>query len=200
VAQVVALVLGLATSLVAWWLVARYLTPRLAISEISRVADPKGEGGWRYHVKVVNRTRHPVAELSIDVVLVLPGLNREIPDVEFRYRIPIGAGSLYPVLDAKECVLVGLRVNDVEGPALEWLPSDVRNRLALRAVALEELLSLSPDASLRVAVRAAHHFSGYKRTYSLQYHGENIKDGVFQDRLAVEIVRPSGLASRPRDD
>jgi hypothetical protein len=92
------------------------------------------------------------------------------------------------VLDKKECALIGLRVNDIEGPALERLPSDVRSRLESRAITLEELLSLRPDASLRVAIRAAHHFSGYKRTYSLQYREANIRHGVFRDGLDVEIV------------
>jgi hypothetical protein len=156
----------------------------------------ESEGGWRYHLKVVNRTRHSVAEFSIDAVVVIPGLNPEIPDVEFRYRIPLAPGPVYPYLDAKECVIVGLRVNDLEG-RLERLPNGLRGRLSTREVTLEELLSLRPDASLRIAIRAAHHLSGNKRTYALRYGEADIRQGVFRERLGVEIVPVGALAPDP---
>lgn len=168
---------------------ARYLTPHLRISAVSKVRDVKGEGGWRYHVKIVNRSRHPVAEFSVDVVLVVPGLNPDIPDVQFRYRIPLAPGPVYPYLDAKECVIVGLRVNDLEG-RLERLPDALRRRLATREVTLEELLSLQGDSSLRIAIRAAHYLSGNKRTYALRYTKADIRAGIFKGTI--------GGRNRPR--
>ena len=118
--------------------------------------------------------------------------NQAIAD-QFRALIE----DLGTVLDKKEYVIIGLQVNAIEGPALVRLPSDVRDRLGRRAVTLEELLSLRPGATLRIAVRAAHHFSGYKRTYALQYREANIRDGVFRDGLAVEIVPRADAGSEP---
>ena len=103
------------------------------------------------------------------------------------------SGPVYPYLDAKECVIVGLRVNDLEG-RLERLSDDLRRRLASREVTLEELLAVDAAATLRIAVRAAHHLSGNKRTYALQYRDADIRQGGFRGRLGVDIV-PIGTPS-----
>lgn len=59
------------------------------------------------------------------------------------------------------------------------------------------VLALQPNASLRIAIRAAHYLSGNKRTYALRYTELDIRPGVFRERLDVEIVPVEARSSGP---
>ncbi len=77
--------IGLITGLTSWWIVARFIRPRLVIiPEISKLRDETDSARWRYRIKVRNKRRamlpHTAAvDLHVSATLHIRGLRESAP-------------------------------------------------------------------------------------------------------------------------
>ena len=94
---------GTVASILAWWLVLNYFTPRLQVSDLNPLPQPldRYPCGYRYRVKVRNVSRrHSVANLQLHARLVVKGLDQERPTVRSSMLLPVGANA-FPVLESR---------------------------------------------------------------------------------------------------
>jgi hypothetical protein len=188
--------LGVATSLVSWWIVARFFRPRLAIiPEISKLEDDTGVAPWRYRVKVLNQRRlflhSPAVDLQVAVTLHIRGLRS--PKNWNIFRIPTGqSGQLTYV---KQNRVLRLRLYEISNTQARLLPEPLQAAVRDGTVELESLLALGSSAHLNVVVTAAHAYT-FGRTVAVQrFTTESIRLGPFD--LANDRVRELSVEERP---
>jgi hypothetical protein len=188
--QTVGFVLGLLASLIGWWAIALWLTPRLEVSRLNRIPQDVAlhPCGYRYRIKLVNRSRHyAVGDLTLHARLVIRGLDENRPEVQTSISLPVGTDTPFPVLtrrDKKEPPEDWERVYTfdyfhMEGNALRRLPQPIKDALRQRTITLHELLEIYPGSFVRFAVAGTHGRSGFRRTYAGKFYRDTITEGEF---------------------
>jgi hypothetical protein len=109
----VGVVIGVVGSLVAWWIVARAVRPRILISpKISRLPEWRRDVPWRYRVKVVNGSRRwplprsPLVDVRIVATLRFRGLDEKLPRNTNNYTLPLPHDGVVPYLSTNTLVRV----------------------------------------------------------------------------------------------
>lgn len=189
--QTVGLILGLLTSVVSWWVIALWLTPRLKVSSVNRIPQNKEQypSGYRYRIKIMNRSRlFAVGDLNLQARLVLRGLDKERPEVQTSIYLPVGAETQFPVL-TRRCKkhppedwerVYTFDIFHMRGNALNRLPEIANAKLGDRTITLHELLEVRPECFVRFAVVGTHARSGFRRTFSRKFVKGDITEGEFR--------------------
>lgn len=176
---VLGVVIGLATGLAAWWVVARALTPRLALSaEISKLPAELGPALWRYRVKVANLPRWFIraeaAEVRMTATLRIKGLR----DSNWtNFPIPIGHTGEVDLIERN--IVPRLQIHEMEAEHLSRLAKEAGWKGALEQIELEDVLRLGARAEVRVVVGAAHPYSGSRRSFVARYIQDAVRCGRF---------------------
>lgn len=203
--------LGLILSLVAWWVTARVVVPRIQWSrEICRTPGDALE----YRIKFGNVGRRDVVDVAVTCTLRVRNLDR-LPATSARSRnyatvgIPLRGGQVDvmrrkgrrdlpphlsvdrsdgPIGRNRLAKLLTSDISDFQtGRLPEHLQDAIRNR---QMVELEQLLGLGDDAYLDFTFFCYDGYSGARRVLrSAKYRKENIAVGNYA-RQGFEVVRP----------
>jgi AIG2 family protein len=191
VSTLIGLATGLFLSLVAWWLVARAVTPKLALSrEISRLQDLSQPRRPRYRIKIVNLRRWPLphspaVEVRVVSSLRLKGLEGYEHWTDF--PIPIAHSGEMDMIERN--ALPRLRLFDIRPDHLKRLVAGHANDSDPRDVELEHLLRLGTASEVRVVVSAAHPYTGARRSVTQRYTLPDVVRGSFWKRPGKEGLR-----------
>ena len=194
--------LGLLTSLLGWWIVARALTPNLAISpDVSKLPDVTGKAVWNYRIKVANvrrwwRPDWPALDLRISATLRIRGL-REPTSWTF-FVVPLGNIGQLDYMAKNHVFRVRIYDIDLEGSYSQLLPGKIREAIESAEIGLEELLGLADAAELTVVVSAAHAYTQARRAVIARYTKENVVCGSFargSGRKSVTVVPDRDLCA-----
>jgi hypothetical protein len=198
--------LGLLTSLVGWWIVARALTPKLGLSaDISKLPDEAGKAPWRYRVKVANLPRWwlpdwPTLDLRISASLRIKGLREKTTWSYF--DVPIGFSGDVAYVDRNH--IFRLRIYDISSERENFmlLPINVQHAIKGGDVTLEDLLCLGHRADLRVVMSAAHGYTQARRAVLRTYTLKNVVCGPFNrqgGRASVEVLEDRSRCEHDRE-
>ena len=190
-AQLVGFVFGLLASVVGWWAIALWLTPRLDVSSLNRIPQDVAlhPSGYRYRIKLVNRSkRFAVGDLSLQARLVIRGLDVNRPTVQTSIYLPVGMEPSFPVLNSRskgtppeewERVYT-IDYFKMRGNGVNRLPHQVLAGIKDRTIILSELLKTFPGSFIRFAVSGSHGRSGFRRTYPSKFYVDDITEGEFE--------------------
>jgi len=188
IGQLAGFLLGIAASIAAWVLIAKTFLPRFEVSKICRDDAPPG-APVRYRVKIVNLSkRRDIVDVSITVRLVLQGLVPGKPENSTFFYLPVGDGHPFPVIEARNGRVYVLHPNKIEDEH-KRLPADVKKKLLLRRLDLQDVLKLDSRPIVRIAVTGAHPIGGLRRTKSLVFDVTDIEIGDFVSRQSIKIIR-----------
>lgn len=182
VSLAVALVLGIAASMVAWFLLQHVLRAKLTIApQISRLW--KDDGTSIYRVKLVNqRKRRSAIDIEVIVDAVLFGRFPRRPRTQQVLKVQTATPS-YPVLRAGGNRVIILRL----GPLME------KEKLgdAPRGDELHALLSRDSRDYIRVWVICTDGYSGQRRGFTQKFHVKDIVDRFWIANDSVELGAPT---------
>ena len=189
------LVLGIVSSVGAWWAVALRLSPKYEVSSLNAVRDSKVPCGYRYRIKVRNlRRRSALTEVGLHARVVIRGLNADLPLNYYSMAVPVGSGSVFPVLERRRKTagpldnerIYTLDIHHLDGDSFRRMPPEVQERVTNGTITLEELLGLGDRGVVRLAVSGTHDRSGFKRTQTFKFDKQ--VEGEF-NRGSVDITR-----------
>ena len=136
---ILGVVLGIASSFVAWFVTARLLRPKLVISPyVSRVDSPDADRRYVYRIKVKNLRRREAIDLELGADFLTKGVHPNRPGNTNRYEIPIDPPHLRR-LKPRGVNVVWIDLHRAEGLARR-LPQLLANRLNDGTLRLEDLL------------------------------------------------------------
>jgi hypothetical protein len=121
--------LGIIGSYLAWLWTVRAYVPKLSVSAIARSTVSEQPPKYKYRIKVLNRGRHSVSDISISSRVFIPGLNPERPTNLTSLHIPVADERPFPVLEGRKGRIYTLRVSEAGGGGIERLPQEVRKRV-----------------------------------------------------------------------
>lgn len=187
--------IGLATGLIAWWIVGRALTPKIVISpQISKLPDETGAELWRYRIKIMNMKRRwpldaAAVELNVTATLRIRGLRESAPETWYDIDVPVGhTGELAYV---KRNRALRLRLSDIVDRQARLLPDDLRSGIENGRIELERLFELGSRSRLRVVVGASHSYTHGRRTEVQRYKPEDVICGPFEESGVMVVEDPS---------
>jgi chloramphenicol 3-O-phosphotransferase len=188
-----ALIVGVVTGLLAWWLISRLPVPRLGISAVARIPNQARAGAWLYRVKIVSLARRPLPERpAIDVRVVatvkIRGLRAAEPKKWNNFDVPLVNGGRVPMLDDNTIVTLHTEKIDLAGRPL------LRSALGSedpKDLDLERMLRLGNEAELRLLVTASDPYTHATTTRIANRDADGILSGPFRDapgRKGLEVV------------
>jgi hypothetical protein len=190
---ILGVLVGLATNLVSWWILAHYVVPRIEFSQaLGKLPSDKNEYdrcGFRYRVKLRNGGRRGIIDVELAATLRIEGLSKS-SNIEV---VPIPWNSegdkrvnitrLPPVKPGiKAARVLRLYINCVDQFRTRSLYPDVFQKKAEeRTLTLEDILGLGSKAWLQISAFGYDEFSGARKLFvSKSYNLEDIKQGQFE--------------------
>lgn len=166
---------GIAASLFAWLIVVNIFTARLRISELNKFPDESEPCGFRYRVKVQNRSRiFAASDLGFHARLVVKGADPKRTDTQTSLLMPVAEDPVFPVLSARKWGarpsdyerVYTLRIHELRGKGLARLRPETRTKIDDGTITLEDLLAAGgEDGFVRLAVSCSNARAGLRRTY-----------------------------------
>lgn len=185
-------VLGIVSSLLTWWAVARYLGPRMVLSEkITVVPTTVHLLGRPQRFKVMNTGRwRGLAEVRAVARLRVRGLQRAksiYPDSRLTFDIALSSiDSCVDYIAPRQGWIFTLDPREIVSPYVVFLPEGTRSAVEEGRCSLRDLLALGSTSELEVFVSATDAYSGVRRTTAKTYRASDVVDGYFAlDSLTV---------------
>lgn len=190
---------GVASSLIAWWITYRYLSPRVSFSDVIFRRYSKIRGcGYNYQFTVANERRRPAGDLEVTAKFTLKHFPPSTPDnIHNSVTVPTD-GQTLPLLAGstrkkKTIFRLSLLLDDdrFRNELLNFRPylaQDVVNGLEGSKVSLEQLLAISPESFVRVTAMLTDGTSGSRRVFvSDSYSSDTIQEDLsYQTALCEE--------------
>jgi hypothetical protein len=177
--------LGVVTSLVAWWLGASGLAPRIEFGpHISKISNPGEQMSYRIKFKPRRRRwlRSDVVDVEVAARLLVTGLSRHAPGNQIAIEIPVRRSRII-VMPSNHIARLQLeRIRDVD-----LLPADLRSTVADGSIELETLFALGSRARLRIYVSAADGLMRARRVSVMTYEATDIRNGRFE-KNGLDVV------------
>lgn len=204
---IVGMVTGILASLIAWWISYRLLAPKLAFSDkIKKSPTENTNVGYYYQFKLGNLRKHTAAmDISLRVALYLPEF--PVKNVTNIYTIPTDAADLFEISPNKKGD-VGwskrISLNIYSDDFLKhfnstYFTDEFKDLLRLKSHLLEDLLSITPNAFVKVFVSAANSYSGSRRLFkSINYRISDIVEGKYE-RLSFKLIPYSSDVEAKKD-
>ena len=202
VSQFVGLIIGLFTSFFSWWVLFRWMSPTITLSDgISKtnskvpINEDDDRSGVRYRIKFENSGRRPVVDLEVRVFVRIKGLVDpkstiwevvHLPmetDGEKVYSIPL----MNPVRKSKLRTRLRICLNHTNYCTKPHFPSHIREKAARKELQLEDLLSFGTAADFRVITSGFDELTGARKVFLKTYSARDIKFGEF-DRNGLSIT------------
>jgi hypothetical protein len=194
---ILSVVIGVSTNLVAWWMIARGLIPKIMLSpQISKIPETRRNAQWRYRVKIANRRRwflprRRVVNVSVNASLQVHGLDPEAPYNLTNYKIPVtGDGAIPLIMDNH---VVRFRTEEMDLGDAPLLVSHLHPN-GPQLFDLEQLLQLGDWARIRVMVTASDAYTNATTTRIADYVSDSIVGGRFSNKngkVGLQIVKKS---------
>jgi hypothetical protein len=179
--------IGLIASLIAWWLGASGLAPKIdfgpRISKLVYDHPPQASYRIKFSLRPRRWMRSAAVDAEVQVRLLVTGLSRRAPHNQLAIEIPVRRARIM-VLGSNHIARLQLEnIDDVD-----MLPAEAARRVNAGTVTLEELLGLGVRAKLRVYVSAADGLMRARRVSTHEYTLDDIAVGPFQrDGLDVLV-------------
>jgi hypothetical protein len=199
---VIAVMTGVFTGIVAWWILATRVRPRLEVSSvIAKSSDSTSTVGYIYRVKIRNPSRRRnVVDLKIDCAIKFIGLEPSRPDNSFVLPLSTAKKQQYPSLAPQGERTYRLVFSPEDVRSYGRLPRERWGLIHQGDVALDALLRSSLDENghvkpidkqdaVLITVTAAHELSGFRRARVCRYTCEQIEEGIFA-KESVELAPP----------
>ncbi len=181
--------LGIASSLVAWWILFHTLVPRVTFSPfISKTPIDDCPSGYRYRIKFLNIGRRDMIDTEVLARLRIKGIRKEYPTNWTNVPIPVGSGR-WPIVRPKRRKrgwgtgnIFRLRIDEIN-PGKAALPREIKKRIEDKSILLEELLSLGSETQVNINIFCYDRFSGSRKVFeSKGYRLEDIQTKKFQSK------------------
>lgn len=183
-ANIIGLVLGIAASFIAWWIVFHQIVPKIefsdGISSTPRRSDPSRRS---YRVKFANTGRRAIIGMEVFARL---SIKWEEGKNWSGYYIPLNSAGdrkyELPRLDRSKNRILTLWLNrsDVFRTNVRF-PEALRKKAEEKQLTLEDLLSQGDVARLQLFVSGYDEFSGARKVFaSPRFELEDIKNGRFK--------------------
>lgn len=202
ISQFIGLAVGLFTSFFSWWVLFRWMAPKITLSNnigktksSTPIEHDEDKSGWRYRIKFENSGRRSVIDLQVRAYARIKGLygpdsgiweSVKIPittDGEDVYSIPL----MNPVRRSKIRVRMKFYLNKAEYFRRPEFPPSIRDKAIQRTLLMEDLLSSGTAAELRVIVSGYDELTGARKVTERIYKLQNVKQGEFE-RKGLSIV------------
>lgn len=177
--------LGVAGSLVVWWAINRYLSPRILISNALTVV-PTSVHSWGnpQRFKVMNSGRwRGLAEVRAVARLRIKGLDlatNVYPNSRLTFDVALSSiDSCVDFIGPREGWIFTLDPQQLESPYVVFLPDSIRKSIDCHECSIRDLLTLGSQAELEVFVSATDAYSGTRRTQAKTYRLGDVVDGYF---------------------
>lgn len=178
------LVLGVASSFIAWWIIFRKIVPQIEFSPfISSRPQRKNPERRSYRIKFKNMGRRAIIGVEVFARLTIKWENGTNWS---GYYIPLNfAGDRkceLPHLGRGRNRILTLWLNRAESfRTLARFPEAVRKKAEERKLTLEDLLSQGEAARLQIFASGYDEFSGARKVFvSRRFELNDIKDGFFK--------------------
>lgn len=179
----VGLLLGIAGSLLAWWILFHCIVPKIQFSDsLSKLPTTDENCGWKYRFKIQNIGKRDLLDTQILARLSILGL--QFPNSWSVVKIPLDWTALrdeIPRISKRQnrvCRIFFNRARELQDSAI--FPEDIRAKAADNSLLLEELLALGSKASVRIYVFGYDEFSGSRKLFvSKPYRITDIKEGSY---------------------
>lgn len=179
-------ILGVLSSVAAWWILNHLLTPRIIFSPyISKKKNFFNKRGWIYMIKMKNTGSRSVIDVSYVAILRVSGLHMGNTT---GVRIPLSYQST-PFIRRK----VGNRILRLVPTAiprddLSFFPNIIRDKHGAGILTIADFFENLESAKLVIHVFCYDHFSGARKLFmSKEYMYLDIREGKFE-RHGLSIV------------
>ena len=186
--------LGIGSSLAAWWITARFFQPMIEFSsEISKRPSKSYKSGWLYRVKFKNSRKRRAIDVTVVVRVAIYELGLERTWNWF--EIPTQVDAI-PALGKNANRLVVMKPHISDRFQESIFPPEVRKMAKDGSLTPEDLLKLGKKSFLRVYVAAFDEFSGNRKLFlSPKYEIGDFRKGDFRHLNIVEYNRK--IVSKP---
>ena len=200
---ILGLFVGLCTNLVSWWILSRYIVPKVefspSIAKIESAINEHDSSGVRYRFKFQNAGRRGIIDVELEATLRIEKLQQR----DSVQVIPLALSAegekkahiicLQPVKPENKAARVwSFYINSVEQFRTNTVfPDEFRKKATARMLKLEDVLSLGERAWIQVSIFGYDEFSGARKLFlSKDYTGTDIKEGPFAiGSLEVAVIK-----------
>jgi hypothetical protein len=182
---VIGSLLGVVSSIVAWWAVARRLGPSFALSSsITVVPTDLHAHGRPQRFKVVNRRRRGLSEVRAVARLRIRGLPSALdiyPNSRLAFDLALSSiDDLVDYIPGHGGWIFTFDPFKITSPYVVFLPTEIQGLVAHGDVRLVDFLSLGTSAEIEVFVSATDAYSGSRRTIATSYTLKDVTEGYFR--------------------
>jgi hypothetical protein len=176
-------VVGVAASLVGWWIIARAVTPLISISEEISKVSASGRGHptrYRFRYVSVRRwwlRRSPLVDVRVDATLRIRGTS----GFWNIWTIPTNANAAWVETNR----IVDLKVDLIEFKGVSAFSERLRAAASASPGDLEALLGMGEKGHVRVVISASHAYTGARRTFKRDYTSRAITTARFVPLTAL---------------
>lgn len=193
VANVTGVIMGVVSSIVAWWVLFHVLAPKISFSDsLAKDTNPIKDGNCEYIFKYENLRSRRALNIELSAYVFLPDFpvkgHNNIPQIPLTKTREL---AMFPTTDVdKVRRTVGLKIH--EEPFIsffkhELIDSEIRLLAHDKKLTLEQILSLSEGSYIRVIANATDSITGAIKSFkSKDYKLSDIKPGRFI-RKSMEI-------------
>lgn len=211
VSQFIGLFVGLFTSFFSWWVLFRWMAPKITLSDhISKtksstpIENDEDKSGWRYRFKFENSGRRPVIDLEVRAYVRIKGLYGPDSGIWESVQIPVrtDGGEVYsrtligPVRKTKLRTRLKLYLNKADYFRRPEFPPSIRDKAMQRTLTLEDLLNSGTASEVRVIVSGFDELTGARKVSEKLYKLENVKQGDFERKGLLVIEEVPGERER----
>ncbi|PIP37990.1 MAG: hypothetical protein COX19_15090 [Desulfobacterales bacterium CG23_combo_of_CG06-09_8_20_14_all_51_8] len=177
--------LGILSSLAAWWILFRYIVPKIEFSpHISKYYFKNL--GTRYRIKFRNIGKRGIIDIEVFPILRIKGLNPELPDNWLNITLTTSLNNNH-ISSLKEDRIISLLPEDTDKFKNPNFPDHIRKKYQSKGLNIEDLLSLDNKVKLVVQLFGYDEFSGARKMFiSKPYTLKDIKPGTFDHKFTID--------------
>jgi hypothetical protein len=207
VAQFLGLIVGLFTSFFSWWVLFRWLTPSIALSDsickstnVVVSTDGVERTETTYKLQFKNDGYRTIIDFQVRALIRIKGLvNPESSTWRVAHIVMLEDGgktyfypNVAPFRRSKIRWTLPLHINRIESFRTSPYPADIRAKAEAKSLLLEDLLSLGTAAEVRVIESGYDEFSGARKMYERTYHLDDVKVWKFKKGEVVKELETMG--------
>jgi len=188
------LVLGILSSLFAWWILFRWLSPSIHISEkISKslapgtLMDERDKAESVYKFKFYNSGSRVIVDIEVTAYFRIKGFFKKGSGFWEVVRVPLAADRattrkithMTPFKKSEQMTVYKFYVSDLEHLTRSTRYPELKSMFANATIDLTNIFQMGDECELRVVFMGYDEFSGARKMSSRTYRVEDIVDGEF---------------------
>ncbi|MGC2424188.1 MAG: hypothetical protein WA666_07555 [Nitrospirota bacterium] len=201
IAQFLGLIVGLFTSFFSWWILMRWLSPSITLSDnVSKTTtsipleEDDDKSGLRYRIKFENSGSRTIVDLQIQTYVRIKGLWKTSPNIWEVVHLPLNTNGekiysipiIRPVRKSKLRTRLRICLNHFDYCTRPMFPDHIREKATQKTLILEDLMSCGTSTELIVVSSGYDEFTGTRKVFMKTYYASNIIYGEFSSNsLAI---------------